>query len=194
MKQAMASGASRMTRLISFMVTSKMPCTTSCSLLAAGVFTSSRPMPKNRAKNITARMSFAAAAPTTLVGMRARKAATPCGRSAWPEMIAPAPSRELASIWSAHRPVHPLTRLDEVGDRERDDHCYRREKNGEEQRLEPDSLQRPHVAHLGDADDERREEQGNDQHEEEAEEDLPAGARDIVADVFRPNRAFGCVQ
>ena len=105
MKQAIAIGAKRMTIEISRIVTWNMPSIAACSALAAlGVSVSSRPMPKIKAKNITARMSLSAAAATTLLGMMARTASTPCGFSAWPLRIAPAPSRASVEQFAAPAP------------------------------------------------------------------------------------------
>ena len=66
-------------------------------------------MPKISAKTITARMSLVDMAVTILLGMIASTAATPVGLSAWPERIAPAPSRAPASnccawAWSTPAP------------------------------------------------------------------------------------------
>ena len=72
-RQAMASGASLMNRLISFIVTSKRPWITSCSPSVAGLLAMTRPMPKNRANTITGRIAFSAAAVNTLDGTRSRK-------------------------------------------------------------------------------------------------------------------------
>src|SRR3546814_12557947 len=60
--------------------------------------------------------------------------------------------------------------------------------DGEDQRLDADALQRADIAHLRDADDQRREEQGDDQHEQEAEENLADGAGDIGGYRFDPGR------
>ena len=51
MKQAIAIGARRMTIETSFIVTWNTPSMDSCRRFEVGVFTSSRPMPKNNAKN-----------------------------------------------------------------------------------------------------------------------------------------------
>ena len=61
MKQATAIGASLMTSRISRIVTSNRPSKPRCSARAFGVSVSSRPMPKNKAKNITDRMALFAA-------------------------------------------------------------------------------------------------------------------------------------
>ena len=55
-----------------------------------------------------------------------------------------------------------------------------------DERLEADPLQRADVAHLGDADDQRREDQRNDQHEQQAQEDLADRLGDISGSPTRP--------
>ena len=68
MKQKMATGAIWMTMPISFIATSNTPSIASFSTAVRRVWTSSRPIPKNRAKNITARMSLLLIALMTLEG------------------------------------------------------------------------------------------------------------------------------
>ena len=58
MKQKIASGASWMTSPISRIETSNTPSIALLRVAVRGPWTSSRPIPKNSAKNITARMSF----------------------------------------------------------------------------------------------------------------------------------------
>ena len=96
MKQAIAIGAKRMISEMSRIETWKMPSIADWSALADLVWVISRPMPNINANTITARMSLSAAAATTLLGMMASTAETPCGLSDWPDRIAPAPSRASA--------------------------------------------------------------------------------------------------
>ncbi len=97
MKQAIAIGAKRMMIPISRIETVKIPSIACCRRFAAGVLTSNRPIPNTSAKNMTARMSFSAAAEMTLVGMMVRKVSTPGGVSDDRWRIAPAPPADCAS-------------------------------------------------------------------------------------------------
>ncbi|MNU75588.1 hypothetical protein D3C71_651220 [compost metagenome] len=72
-RQAMAMGASRMTRLISFIITSNRPSMVCCRRSVAGLLVITSPMPNSRAKTMTGRISFCAAAVKTLDGTRSRK-------------------------------------------------------------------------------------------------------------------------
>ncbi len=98
MKQAMAIGARRMTSPISRIVTASRPSIALSSNCVCGVRTSISPMPKNRAKTITANMSLPAMAATILSGIIAMKAAMPCGASSPRLNIAFAPGAASFSI------------------------------------------------------------------------------------------------
>ncbi|MND72730.1 hypothetical protein D3C80_642890 [compost metagenome] len=69
----MAMGARRMTRLMSFIITSNTPSMVFCRLSVAGPLASTSPIPNIRAKTITGRISFCAAAVKTLDGTRSKK-------------------------------------------------------------------------------------------------------------------------
>ena len=69
----MAMGASLMTRLMSFIITSNRPCSVSCRASVAGDFAMTMPIPKIRAKTMTGRIWFSAAALKTLDGIMSRK-------------------------------------------------------------------------------------------------------------------------
>jgi hypothetical protein len=97
MKQKIAIGASWMTRPMSFIATSNTPSIASLSCSVRRVCTSSRPTPKNSAKNMTARMSFSLIAAKRLLGTMPITASTPVLASAEVLMMLAAPSPPWAS-------------------------------------------------------------------------------------------------
>ena len=101
MKQKIAIGASWTTSPISRIATSSTPSIASFSTSVRGVCTSSRPMPKNSAKNITARMSFADMAEIMLLGTILTSRAMPASVLAEVSTMPAAPSLPWASISAA---------------------------------------------------------------------------------------------
>lgn len=108
MKQAMAIGARRMTIDMRRIVTANSPSIASSSSFVSFVCTSTRPMPKKRAKTITANMSLSAIAAITLSGMIAISACMPVGVSAPRSRIALAPWPASASSARACAGSTPL--------------------------------------------------------------------------------------
>ncbi|MND65317.1 hypothetical protein D3C80_566830 [compost metagenome] len=97
-RQAMAMGAMRMTRLISFIITSNRPSMDCCRRSVAGLLVMTRPTPKNRAKTMTGRIWFSAAAVKTFDGISSRKKSP-----AWTEVGAlPTMDAAPARPWSSN--------------------------------------------------------------------------------------------
>ena len=98
MKQKIAIGASRITSPISRIETSSTPSSAFFKTSVRGLCTSSRPIPKNSAKNITARMLFSLIAVTRFEGMILTTASIPLGAEPDFAMIPAAPWAASPSI------------------------------------------------------------------------------------------------
>ena len=121
----------------------------------AGVCTSSRPMPKNSAKNITARMSLSLIAVMTLLGTMSISASTPVlalGRAA---TMPAAPSPPCGQQLARRAGIDAVAGPQQVDQREADRDGDARDDHGVDERLQADAAERADVAHLGDADDQR---------------------------------------
>ena len=177
MKQKIASGAILMTSPISFIETSNTPSIADFERAVWAFSTSSKPMPKNSAKNITARMSFSLIAWTKLIGMMAMSESMPGLGFDRLSRRSTARPRCHRPAWRAPRRIDPGARLEQVDHRQADRDRDRRDDHGIDQRADADRTQRADLAHFGYADDQRRDDQRDDQHEQQAQEDLADAAR-----------------
>jgi hypothetical protein len=145
-------------------------------------------MPKNRAKTMTARIWFL------------RRRLDDVARDHLQEEVgaADALGRALDDARRAARPFgqQPLgdERVDafawaqQVDEQQADADGDGRNRDGEHQRLQSGSPEGGHVAHLGHPDHQGGEQQGQHQHEQQAQEDLPDGARDVAGHRLDPGR------
>jgi hypothetical protein len=84
--------------------------------------------------------------------------------------------------------VHADARLDPVDQQQTDQHRDRRQHRGVAQRAPTDATERADIAHLADADHQRRKQQRNDEHEDQTQENGRERVGTVVDEVAHPLR------
>jgi hypothetical protein len=127
-------------------------------------------------------MSLLLIAWTTLLGTIASSALTPAWLSteAWTMLAAPSPPWASSSRAAAGSTPQQVDRGERNRDRDRRDH------HGVGERAQADRLELANLAHLGDPDHQRREQQRQHEHEQQPEEDLPDRPGDVSHDPRDP--------
>ncbi|MNI79258.1 hypothetical protein D3C73_1357050 [compost metagenome] len=82
--------------------------------------------------------------------------------------------------------INAVARTEDIDHHHADQHGHGRNEDGEAQALGPRTTEGLQVAHLGHPDDEGREQQGQDQHEQQAQEYLSRRARDVGGQPLHP--------